>query len=477
MPTPDKHRAVSLEAALDLIERAAFPDTSADGPSRKLGLEPERFVIRVGSDGKPAGRLPLFGEGGVINTLDEELSRSKVMLERDPSRVPPFVGLRNGGSLTFEPGAQVEHSTAVHESANAALADVRQVVCELATIFRERSVALLSLGLDPFDEAEDIPQQLEHGRYHSMAAYLAKIGPSGAMMMRGSTSLQVNLDLGSGQVREDRYRLANLLSPALVASFSTSPERPGDPRFHCRRARVWQTLDPSRTGFPKRFLDGDAIPASRAYADAMLDADVLLFLGTDPKGADSVVGTPGFRFRDWLRDGHPEHGYPTEEDLAYHLTTVFPEVRARGFLELRAIDGLPDCWRAAAVAFVAGLLYDDRAMGRALELLEPWHADLTARWWSSAERGFEDSELAAVTAGLWELALEGAGRLGQDYLAREELSQAQAYYDRFPARGRAPADELRESLARCLGEGLTFAADPVEECGSKGSLASPAERA
>ena len=470
MPTSDRSRAVSLEDALDLIERTAFPDTSASEPSRKLGLEPERFVIRVGKDDLPAGRLPLFGEGGVVETLDANQARSKVMRPRDPQRVPPFVELDNGGSLTFEPGAQIEHSTAVHATANEALADVRTVVCELATMFRERSVALLSVGLDPFDEPESVPQQLEHGRYHAMAAYLAKIGPSGAAMMRGSTSLQVNVDLGSGPTREDRYRLANLLSPSLVASFSTSPERPGAKRFHCRRARVWQTLDPSRTGFPKSFSDSQAPTASHCYAEAMLDADVLLFLGNDPKGADAAVGTPGFRFRDWMRDGHPEHGFPTPSDLAYHLTTVFPEVRARGFLELRAIDGLPDCWRAGAVAFVAGLIYDDRALGLALELLEPWRQDLQARWWSSAERGFEDDELAEVTQKLWTIALDGAERLGEDYLAREELDQAIAYRDRFPERRRAPADELRETLTRCPGEGLLFASDPAQECGSNASL-------
>lgn len=470
MPTPDRTEAVELDEALDLIERTAFPTSADDADKRQLGLEPERFVIRVDERGNPIGRLPLFGSGGVVETLDENLSRSKVMQPRDRDRVPPIVHLHNGGNLTFEPGGQVEHSTAVHPTATAALADVRSVVCELSTMFRERSVALLSVGLDPFQQVEQVPQQLEHGRYRSMAAFLAKVGSSGAWMMRGSTSLQVNVDLGAGRVREDRYRLANLLSPALVASFSTSPESAGSPRFHCRRARVWQTLDPSRTGFPDGVTAPTPSTAARAYAEDVLDADVLLFLGEDAKGADGSVGTPGFRFRDWMRDGHPEHGFPTAADLTYHLTTVFPEVRARGFLELRAIDGLPDCWRAAAVAFVAGLLYDPTAMGLALDRLEAWRPDLFARWWSSAELGLLDPELASVTNDLWGFALDGCERLGPDYLAPEELQRAVLFRDRFPARGRAPADELREALARGPADALTFAADPAAECGGETPL-------
>ncbi len=457
MPTRDSAEALGLAAAIERVAARAFP---APGPlaneSRQVGLEPERFGFRVHKDGRPGNRLGLA----------EVFTAFKRLAESDPEAglrltgpMPPIVLLPSGGTLTFEPGGQIEHSTAVHPDASTALDDVHRVADLIESAFASDpdTIEMVSLGLDPWHTAEDVPQQLDHGRYRSMAAYLESRGPSGAMMMRLSCSLQVNVDLGSGETRKQRWDLSNLLSPALVASFSTSPELPGQLRYHCRRARVWQTIDETRSGIPRRFLtEPDAEPAS-IYADAVLDADVLLFRGADVKGSDAVPGTIGFRFRDWIEKGHPDHGWPTLDDLDYHLTTLFFEVRARGFLELRGIDALPDCWRPAATAFVSGLMYDDTAREAALGLIGEWRGDLDQRWKRSAELGHSDEELSAATRDLWQLALDGCARLGPEFLNGQHLAEARAYYERFPKVGRAPACELREALEAGPSEALSWA--------------------
>lgn len=439
-PSVENEDRIGVDEALERVASRALPQ-APDAPDRlAVGVEPERFAVEHDSDGCPVRRLPLLGTGGVLDSIDAH--RDSASFEpRDPERVPPLVALRGGGSLTFEPGAQIEHSTAVHDGASAALDDVQRIADELEGVFGDRRVALVSLGIDPWSTPEDVPQQLDAPRYRAMASYFDRVADSGPWMMRLSCSLQVNVDLGTGRTREERWLLANLLSPALVASFSTSPELDGEAHFHCRRARVWQTIDPTRTGFPRGLLANDGRDPGEQYADLVLDADVMLFRTAE----GAVAGRPGFSFREWIQNGHPEHGFPTAADLEYHLTTVFPEVRARGFLELRAIDALPTCWQPAAVAFVCGLLYDDQARGAALERLAGGRAELHQRWWDAAEHGYDVAGLRDESDFLWRTALEGAERLGVDFLRANHLAEARAFAERFPLRGRAPADELRES--------------------------------
>ncbi len=444
-----------LERARRFLSARSFPgsDAPTEGPEvpGHVGLEPERFVLRVDERWRPVARLPLTE---VVAAVDRAVEGEAALKARDPEDSAARFDLAHGGSVTFEPGGQIEHSTAVHPGASAAIDDVRGLAALFERAFdappnRAPGLRLLSLGLDPWFTTDDVPQQLRAPRYESMAAYLAKRSPAGAWMMRCSCTLQVNLDQGGAQVLEDRYALANLLSPAFVTSFSTSPELPGTERVHCRRARVWQTLDPTRSGFPSGFLTAtDRRPgtAAAAYAEAALDADVLLI--PSRAAGHHVAGEPGFNLRDWILNGHPDAGFPTEGDLATHLTTLFFEVRSRGFYELRAIDALPDCWRPAAVVFACGLLLDPTARGQALEYLEPTRPGLLEDWRRAAREGWAWTENGERTARLWGWALEGAARLDREFLREDHLREAHQFHERFVARRRAPADEFREALSR-----------------------------
>jgi glutamate--cysteine ligase len=440
-------QALTLGEARELIMERSFGPRTSDPEAVEapggVGLEPEYFVVHVDRLGAADGRPRLFGDedagtAGVVDWLREAAE--------DPEL--GFFELACGGQLTFEPGAQVEHSTRVHATAAMAMDDLERVRAGLSDIFEPRGCTLVALGLDPWHAIDDVPQQLPGGRYRAQAEFYASKSRAGALMMRNSTSLQINLDFGDGlpEVLEERWRIANLVSPLITATFSTSPglDHHGRPAAS-RRARVWQELDPSRTGFPRGLASGGGGDPAADYADLVLDAEVMLYRRAGfPEGM--ATGGDGVSFRQWIERGHPAHGAATREDLEYHLTTVFPEVRARGFMELRSADGLPADLAGPFVALLCGLVYDPTARRDALELLGGHQHELDELWQAAASAGLEDQRLAGLAGWVWPLALEGARRLPAGYIRDVDLDAAASFLDRFVLDGAAPAQELHDLL-------------------------------
>ena len=144
-------------------------------------------------------------------------------------------------------------------TAAAAVADVQAVVDALQAAFHSRGSVLAAVGLDPWHDVGDVPQQLHSGRYVCQAEFYHQRGPWGRVMMRHTASLQVNLDFGPAALWQERYRMANLMSPLITASFACSPKNEGI----CGRALAWQRLDPTRTGFPAGLMaeHEEALPA------------------------------------------------------------------------------------------------------------------------------------------------------------------------------------------------------------------------
>ncbi len=438
MPIPDPITSMSIQDAKGRIAAAVFEDGLGGPELGKIGLEPEFLVLRVGEDGVPMGRLKLEGERSVLSSL-EALVASGQLAVKSPGP-PPIYELENGGRITFEPGAQVEHSTATHGAAAEAMQDVDETAQVLAEALKPAQAVLAPVGLDVWTDREAVEQQLRAARYNSMAAYFDLRSTHGRVMMRHTGSFQVNLDLGEREVATQRWRLANLLSPLATASFACSPEGGAV----SRRAQAWQALDPTRTGFPLALLRDSRADPGQAYADFALDADVLLFgSGTDA----TCVGEPGFSMRQWIEEGHSEHGSPTEADLDYHLTTLFPEVRLRGFLELRSCDSLPARWRAVNVIFWAGLLYDQAAREAALALLEPTLEALPVAWIDSAVAGLRSEYVRDLALPIWQLAMQGARRLPKAWFRAQDLATTEEFIERFVAPLRSPAVELAEALS------------------------------
>jgi glutamate--cysteine ligase len=269
--------------------------------------------------------------------------------------------------------------------------------------------------------------------------------------MRHTASLQVNLDLGPEGLWQERWLLANLMAPITLAVFANSP----GPAGVSTRALSWQHLDPTRTGFPAALVAAETSDPKSAWAEAAMDAEVMLVRSEDGRW---MTPEPGFSFRDWVTHGHPEVGWPTLDDLEYHLTTLFFEVRPKGFLELRTCDSLPDRWRAAPVVFTTALLYDDRARTQALDLLGDGAAQLPEAWTRAARLGIRDEELGRRALRLWDIALAGAARLGSRFFGDGALPTAREFLAAFTDRGRMPADVL-SNLAGDPPASLSWATD------------------
>jgi glutamate--cysteine ligase len=452
VPTHNRKRALGRDEAVYRAGRRAF---TAAGPKQCVGcvgLEPEFLPVRVGAAGGPAGRLPLQGDDrSVMGVVDGLAGRSsRVIRNRAPVVGPREYALAQGGRLTFEPGAQVEHSTAVRASAAEALSDVQGVHDLLQAAFAATGASLAAIGLDLWHDVETVPQQLDHGRYHAQAAFYSLRGPWGAVMMRNTASLQLNLDLGADGVWQERWRLAYLLSPLITATFACSP---GDGAV-CRRAQAWQRLDPSRTGFPRLLVENPDGDPHVQWAEAALAADVMLY-----RLSSTVyeAGAPGVSFEQWMRDGHPRFGWPTLDDLDYHLTTLFFEVRPRGFFELRACEALPDRWRAAPVVLVTALLYDPAGRDAAMAELVGNEQRLPELWQRAAEHGVRDAEIGPLAARVWSHGLAAAERMPGGFFGDRAIAVARDFLEHFVDRGRMPADDLADLLTKDPARALSWA--------------------
>lgn len=252
-------------------------------------------------------------------------------------------------------------------------------------------------------------------------------------MMRNTCSIQVNLDAGTGATRQERWVVANLISPLLAAMFASSP----GVGVSSLRARAWQTLDPTRTGFPDWDRIDDVDPMRDMLVRA-LKADVIYI----KRNGVTTRGRRGWTFGDWVEEGHPTAGNPTPADLDVHLTTLFAEVRARsGTLELRGIDGMPQRWWHVPLLIAGALLYDHVARDQAMEALGPIASRLDKTWSTAAREGLDDSELRLMAQTVAELGLAAARRDSRRFDV-QLTDSSEAFVEDFTFRGRSPADDL-----------------------------------
>ncbi|MHA6764628.1 ergothioneine biosynthesis glutamate--cysteine ligase EgtA [Streptacidiphilus sp. PAMC 29251] len=376
-----------------------------------------------------------------------------VPFDRLRSALAPLTELPNGGRITLEPGGQVELSSS---RAPSAVRCVRETAADLAALREALAAAGLvaaGCGLEPFRTPGRV---LDQPRYGAMEAYFDRSGPWGRMMMRATASVQINVDAGDESDSSTGYRfrwaLLHRLGPVLVAAFANSPLWQGRPTgWRSSRQAVWANMDPGRTRPPSPHGD-----PRTDWAHYALDAGVLALRRPEP---ESWTAPPELSLRSWLH-GTQAGPPPTLGDAEYHLTTLFPPVRPRGWLELRMIDAQRgDDWIVAALLVTA--LLDDpsaaRAAYRATEALTeggelpPWSV-----WLRAAGQGPADPQLGACARTCFELARAALARADTP----ADLQQAVARFaQRYPERGRCPADDrldaLRTGAATDLTEGAT----------------------
>ncbi len=409
---------MSTRAALaaDLAEHAFAAPPRASLTPRRVGAEVELIPVESAT-----GRRCPIESGLALATLPflRRFGARQGWRETRTAKGAPCFTLAGGGTVTYEPGGQIEYSSPPCRSASALLADLRSTVLPLRAAAAGEGIDLLALGIDPFNPVERTPLLLHLKRYQRMADYLAARAPSGALMMRQTAAFQLTLDLDDEPLL--RWRVLNAAAPYVTAMFANSPVHAGV-TTGCRstRAQVWRTLDPLRTGVPW----AESRPVE-AYLDFALAAPAMLL---------PSVGGRHLPFAEWLSRARPTLGEWRE-----HLTTLFPEVRPRGHLELRSADAVAPRWYAAPIALAVGITYDPGALRAAAELLVRPDLALLER---AGRLALRDPAIARTAADLADIALRGCQRLGPGYFHPADLEQARTFFDRYTRRARSPADDV-----------------------------------
>jgi glutamate--cysteine ligase len=324
----------------------------------------------------------------------------------------------DGARLTFEPGGQIEYSTMPHPDGSALLADVDGAFAQIERALADAGLAMRMLGLDPVTPIDEVPLQLDAPRYRRMDAHFASVGPSGRRMMRQTAAVQLSIDVGPRPL--ERWRLLGTLAPIVAATFANSPSDTGTTTGERSiRRRIWDDLDPSRTGL--RALGAQPVDE---YLEFGLAASAFL-LGDDPSRAEP--------FAAWLSRG------ATLEDWHAHLSTLFPDVRPRGYFEFRVADACGGDAVAALVALVAGIACHPAAATTASARLPAPTAELLAR---AGRHGLSDPELARAACTAVDLALAGCAALGRSLLTDADVRRATRFFDTYTRARRTPADDL-----------------------------------
>jgi glutamate--cysteine ligase len=348
----------------------------------------------------------------------------------------------HGSTVTVEPGGQVELATPATAPWWSSIEALRVDGAAVREALAVAGIAALPMGLDPFRSPT---RTLRTSRYAQMEAYFDGFGPAGRRMMGATASLQVNLDHGEADAMARRWVLAHHVGPALAAAFACSPSRD----HRSARLATWAEMDPSRTAPALR--TGDLADDWAAY---VLSARVML-LHDDHDVCRAVP--EAITFAEWIERGIDQgdrRRRPTVEDLRYHCTTLFPPVRPRGWFELRWLDGLPAGLADTAIAAVVAVLTDEEAADRAARACR----DVTDDWELAARCGPMDRGLAEAAVTTLRAAADAIDRSKAPELLAESVADAA---DRWPGRGRCPADDLEDRLHR--GAGVMDLGDPPWE--------------
>jgi len=361
-----------METATTRRPHAAYPSLSSSyGAALYVGAG----CLRDG----PVGRVGLELEAHCFDLTDPGRRPDWAELTEAVAAVPELPGR---SVITMEPGGAIELSGPPVDGALPAIAAMRADQGVLRTALRRRGLGLLFLGTDPLRAPARVNPG---GRYRAMEEFFTASGTraAGAAMMTSTASLQINIDAGPRSGWADRVRLAHALGPTMIAIAANSPMLGGGFSGWCSsRQRVWGQLDAARCG-PVLAAGGED-PAND-WVHYALKAPVMLVHTPDAQPVTDWVP-----FADWA-DGRTLLGgrQPTEADLDYHLTTLFPPVRPRGWLEIRYLDAMPDAMWPAVVFTLVALLDNPDLAKIAWEATE----SVSTAWDVAARVGLADPRL------------------------------------------------------------------------------------
>jgi glutamate--cysteine ligase len=404
----------------------------------RIGTEHEKFGY-THDDLRP---LPYEGERSVRALLEGLAARYDWRPILEDGR--PIALQRGRANITLEPGGQFELSGAPVKTLHETCCEVHEHLDQVRTVAAPLGIGMLGLGFQPKWRREDIPW-MPKGRYRIMREYMPKKGRLGLDMMLRTCTIQVNLDFASEADMVKKFRVGLALQPVATALFANSPFTEGTPNgFLSYRSHIWTDTDRDRAGIlPFVFEPGMGF---ERYAEYALDVP-MYFVYRDGRYIDAS----GQSFRDFLKGRLPAlpGEVPTLTDWNDHLTTLFPEVRLKRFLEMRGADGGP--WRnlCALPALWVGVLYHDAPLDEAYEWTRDWtleeHAHLRAEVPSHGlATPFRGGTVRDLASRMLDLADLGLKRRAEEDWAGQDERQFLTALRGIAESGRTPAEGLLE---------------------------------
>jgi glutamate--cysteine ligase len=347
-----------IESRDQLIAAMAKGEKSKD--RWRIGTEHEKFVYCTSDY-----HAPSYDEPGGIRDLLLALTEFGWQPVMEGGKVIAMSG--SDGTVSLEPAGQLELSGAPLENLHQTCAETGRHLQQVKAIGEKTGKGFLGLGLWPDKTRAELPI-MPKGRYDIMLRHMPRVGGMGLDMMLRTCTIQVNLDYASEPDMVKKFRVGLALQPLATALFANSPFLEGEPNGYLSyRSHIWSDTDPHRTGMlPFVFEDGFGY---ERYADYMLNVP-MYFVYRDGKYIDAS----GLDFKDFLAGNLSvlPGEKPTEADWEDHMSTAFPEVRLKSFLEMRGADGGPWSTICALPAFWVGLLYDQTALDAAWDQVRHW---------------------------------------------------------------------------------------------------------
>ena len=408
----------------------------------RVGTEHEKFAFTkdrhapVAYDGKRSIRALLEG--------------MQMLLGWEPiTEAENIIGLfdvTGGGAITLEPGGQFELSGAAVETVHETSTELMAHLAQLREVAQPLGISFLGMGMTPKWSRAEMPV-MPKGRYRIMTAYMPKVGGHGLDMMYRTCTVQANLDFSSEADMVKKLRVSVALQPVATALFANSPFTEGKPNgFLSFRSEIWRDTDDARAGMiPWAFQDGMGF---ERWVDYALDVPMYFV-----KRGEAYLDVAGSSFRDFFEGRNPAlpGERPTLSDWANHLSTIFPEVRLKRYLEMRGADGVPWGRLPALPAFWVGLLYDDTSLNAAWDIVKHWNAHERQALRDDVPRlGFKarirDRYLFEIAKECLTLSHSGLRRRGRiDHAGRDETRHLEPL-DRIIDCGRTPAEEMLEKF-------------------------------
>src|SRR5512133_3249131 len=429
-----------IETREDLV--AWFEAGSKPRSRFRIGTEHEKFVFTV----EGHNPVPYEGRYGIRALLEgmQHLLGWEPIIEA--GNIIGLFDVTGGGAISLEPGGQFELSGAPVETVHQTQSELMAHLAQVREIATPLGIGFLGLGMTPSWSRADIPV-MPKGRYKIMTNYMPKVGQYGLDMMYRTCTVQTNLDFSSEADMVKKLRVSLALQPVATALFANSPFTEGKPNgFLSFRSEIWRDTDNQRAGMlPWAFEDGMGF---ERWTDYALNVPMYFV-----KRGDKYIDVSGKSFRDFFAGKLPglPGERPTISDWANHLSTIFPEVRLKRYLEMRGADG--GHWRRvpSLSAFWVGILYDDDSLQAAWDLVKDWTAaerqklrdEVPRRGFAAMIAGQSVLQLAKTT-----IALAGHGlarRRRLDARGQDERRYLRPIED-YVSRGITPAEELLEKF-------------------------------